>query len=187
MGYIKYLRGSRSTEQGTAARRERLLKIRREPATTRLERPTKMDRARSLGYRAKQGIVVVRQRVLRGGHTRADIKSGRRPSRNYQRKVLRKNYQQIAEERVGQQYLNCEVLGSYLLDKDGKHAWYEVILVDRVHPAVLADSRLLGIAAQRGRAPRGLTAAGRKGRGLLRKGQGAEKIRPSRRARERRS
>jgi len=50
--------------------RERLIKWRKENSTVKLERPTRIDRARSLGYKAKQGFVVVRQRVLRGGHTR---------------------------------------------------------------------------------------------------------------------
>ena len=57
-----------------------------------------------------------------------------------------------------------------------------IILVDRAHPAIMADRQLSGMAAQRGRAFRGLTAAGRKGRGLLVKGYGAEKVRPSLRA-----
>ena len=41
------------------------------------------------------------------------------------------------------------------------------------------------IAHQRGRAFRGLTSAGRKMRGLLNKGRGAEKLRPSIRAHNR--
>ena len=59
---------------------------------------------------------------------------------------------------------------------------FEVILVDRSHPVVLADKRLIGIAAQTGRVFRGVTSAGRRGRGLRSKGQGAEKVRPSRQA-----
>ena len=38
-----------------------------EGSVTRLEHPTRIDRARSLGYKAKQGIAVVRVQVRRGG------------------------------------------------------------------------------------------------------------------------
>ena len=34
----------------------------------------RIDRARSLGYKPKQGVIIVRQRVIRGGRMRPDIK-----------------------------------------------------------------------------------------------------------------
>src|SRR3989338_1818360 len=55
--------------------KQRLMQWRRENATTRIERPTRIDRARSLGYRAKQGFIMVRQRVPRGGHKRPMIRA----------------------------------------------------------------------------------------------------------------
>jgi large subunit ribosomal protein L15e len=78
-----------------------------------------------------------------------------------------------------------EVLNSYWVGSDGRHQYFEVILVDPHHPSVLADPSLSWIAdpANRGRAFRGLTSAGKKGRGLRARGKGAEKVRPSRRAR----
>ena len=157
--------------------REMLVSLRREPVSVRLARPTRLDRARRLGYRAKQGVLVVRQRVARGGRTRARPAGGRR-SRHFSGKlVLGKNYQQVAEERAARRYPNCEVLNSYLLARDGKHSWYEVILVDRDHPVVRSDPVLRGIADQRGRAVRGRTSAGRRSRGLRGKGRGYEKVR----------
>lgn len=177
MGYLKYLRNvflSPNDEQ-KAFHRERLLEWRRQPVTVRVDRPTRLDRARALGYRAKPGVIVVRQRVQRGSHKREQIKSGRKSKRSHHAKNLAKNYQQIAEEKSARKYRNCEVLGSYLAARDGKHSWYETILVERRHPAVLADNRLIGIAAQRGRAARGLTSAGRKSRGLRKKGIGSER------------
>src|SRR5438876_1032207 len=45
---------------------QRMVEWRRGNAFVRLERPTRIDRARELGYRAKQGYVVVRARVHRG-------------------------------------------------------------------------------------------------------------------------
>ncbi len=47
--------------------KERLMKWRRQPAIVRIEKPTRLDRARALGYKAKQGIIVVRVRVRKGG------------------------------------------------------------------------------------------------------------------------
>src|SRR3989338_1428450 len=88
--------------------RERIVVWRREPTTTRLEHPTRLDSARSKGYKAKQGIFVVRQRLLRGGHKRPDIKGGRMPKNSRQRMSLRKNYQLIAEEIANKTYQNCE-------------------------------------------------------------------------------
>ena len=185
MGYLKYVR-KLWQEQPQEHVRELMLKVRREPATLRIERPTRIDRARSLGYKPKQGVIVVRQRVDRGGRMRPDIKGGRRTAHSGQQKTLKKNYQQVAEERAQASFKNCEVLNSYKLLQDGKCAWYEVILIDRMAPTILADKQLAGIAAQHGRATRGLTSAGRKARGLRQKGTGAEKQRPSLRAHERR-
>src|SRR3989338_3344894 len=113
---------------------ERLIQWRKESSTVKLERPTRLDRARSLGYKAKQGIVVFRQRVMRGGHRREKFKSGRRSKRRGSRKNLSKNYKQIAEERVQKNYTNLQVLNSYFLGKDKTHYWYEVIMVDPHHP-----------------------------------------------------
>ncbi len=157
----------------------RLIEWRKEPVTIRIERPTRIDAARSLGYKAKQGYVVVRQRLIRGGRQKPDIKGGRRPKHSTQRKDLSKNYQQVAEERANKKFKNCEVLNSYYVGKDGKHFWYEVILVDKSHPSIIADKRISWINEKKhtGRVFRGMTSAGRHSRGLRNKGKGAEKAR----------
>ena len=177
----KYIRALWKNPRKTMRQRYRelLVQFRREPATLRIERPTRLDRARSLGWKPKQGVIIVRQRVKRGGKRKPFPAGGRRPKRMTNKLTLKKNYQVIAEERVARKYPNMEVVNSYLVAKDGTYAWYEVILVDREHPAVKADPQLAGIAKQRGRAFRGLTSAGRKMRGLRNKGKGAEKVRPS--------
>lgn len=164
--------------------RERLLKWRRENSTVKLERPTRIDRARSLGYKAKQGFVVVRQRVLRGGHKRPMIKKGRR-SKNYgQRLNLDKSYQSIAEERVARKFKNLVVLNSYWVCEDGKYYWYEVILIDPAHPVIRSDPSLDWLQQKKhhSRVFQGKTSAGRKTRGLRGKGRGTEKVRPSKKA-----
>ena len=184
MALYKYVRDawkSQSTEF-SELHKKRLVQWRAEKTTVRIDRPTRIDRARSLGYRAKQGVIVVRQRVDRGGRQRPKIRSGRRSAHSYQRKNLSKNYQQIAEERANSVFKNCEVLNSYPVGEDAIYKWYEIILLDRTAPAIQHDLLYSGIISHRGRVYRGLTSAARKSRGLRRKGLGAEKIRPSIRA-----
>ena len=168
--------------------KKRLIEWRAESVAVKIERPTRIDRARSLGYKAKNGYVVVRIKLLRGGRKREKFGRRGRKSKNYRfKKIVGKSYQWIAEERANRKYHNLEVLNSYWVGKDGLHYWYEVILVDPNAPEIRADRKISWIANNRGRVFRGLTSAGRKSRGLLNKGKGAEKIRPSLRAHRRRS
>lgn len=162
----------------------RLIEWRKQPATVRIAKPTRLDRARSLGYRAKQGIIVVRQKVMRGGHKRPMIKKGRRPRNFGTRKNLTMSYRLIAEQRAAKKYQNCEVLNSYWVAEDGRYLWFEIILVDKEHPAIKKDKKLKWVTENqnKGRVFRGLTGAGKKSRGLRSKGKGAEKLRPSRKA-----
>ena len=164
--------------------RDRLIKWRREQATVRIHRPTRLDRARSVGYKAKKGFILVRQRVPIGGKMRCSYLGGRRPKHNRKTLVLDKNYQSVAEERADKKYVNLDVLNSYPVGRDGKQAWYEVILVDPASPSIKSDPSISWISqpGHRGRVHRGKTSAARKSRGLRNKGKGAEKLRPSRRA-----
>lgn len=149
-------------------------------ATMRIERPTRLDKARALGYRAKPGIFLVRQRVGRSHRMRSkNLRSGRRPKHNRLEKVVDKNYQQIAEERAASKHPNAEVLNSYWVGENGAYKFFEIIFVDRDHPAIKADPALRWIVEKRGRVFRGLTSAGKQSRGLYNKGKGAEKLRPS--------
>ena len=59
--------------------RERAIVWRKEDAATRIERPSRLLRARRLGYKAKQGIVVIRMRVGTGGMRKQRPRGGRRP------------------------------------------------------------------------------------------------------------
>jgi large subunit ribosomal protein L15e len=165
--------------------KNRLIKWRKERSFTRVEKPLRIDRARSLGYKAKQGYIVVRARVRHGGLRRPQIKGGRKPSaRGIKKITAAKSTQRIAEERTAKRYPNTEVLNSYWIGKDGRYHYYEVILVDSSHPVIEKDPHIEWITnpANKRRVLRGKTSAGQKGRGLLYKGKGAEKIRPSIRA-----
>lgn len=155
---------------------------RKQGAIERIDRPTRLDRARSLGYKAKQGIVVVRASVRKGGARKERFKAGRRSKRQgVNRLGRRKNIQRIAEERVSKKYPNLRVLNSYWVGEDGSQKWHEVILVDPEHPAIQNDDDLNWICddSHRGRAHRGLTSAGQRNRGLQQRGKGTEHTRPS--------
>jgi large subunit ribosomal protein L15e len=167
MGLYKYL--SKLWQDGKSQtkdiRRERLIKWRKEPSIVSMDRPTRLDKARRLGYKAKQGFTIARIRIGAGGRVRPWISRGRKPKRFGQRKFSPvRSLQAIAEQRASRRYPNMEVLNSYIVVEDSKHKWYEVILVDRTHPAVKKDKDVRWITKKRGRAERGLTSAGRKSR-----------------------
>lgn len=157
--------------------KKRLVEWRKEKTVTRIEKPTRLDRARALGYKAKQGFIIVRVRVSKGKRKTPKLKGGRRPKRRGRFFSLNKSKQVVAEEKAARKYPNCEVLNSYWVGEDGNYVWYEVILVDRAHPRIKSDPKINWISEERGRVFRGKTSAGRKSRGLRHKGKGAEKIR----------
>ena len=54
-------------KENSAELREKAVLWRKQNALTRIDRPSRIARARRLGYKAKQGIIVVRMRVGAGG------------------------------------------------------------------------------------------------------------------------
>jgi large subunit ribosomal protein L15e len=151
-------------------------------AIERVERPTRLDKARELGYKAKQGVVVVRVAVRKGGARKRRHKAGRRSKRQGVNRLGRRtSIQRIGEERAARKYPNLRVLNSYWVGEDGSQKWFEAILVDPEHPAIQNDDDLNWICDDNhtGRAFRGLTNAGKANRGLTNRGKGAEKVRPS--------
>ncbi|GAB4325865.1 MAG: 50S ribosomal protein L15e [Promethearchaeota archaeon] len=162
---------------------ERLVKMRRrKKAVHRVPKPTNVARARSLGYRAKQGFVIVQSRVKKGTREKPRPKKGRKPhAMGVTKYTAKKSKRWIAEERAARKYPNLEVLNSYYVAEDGRYKWYEVIMVDPHHPSIIADPKInwIGVGANKGRVFRGLTSAGKKSRGLHKKGKGTEKNRPS--------
>jgi large subunit ribosomal protein L15e len=162
---------------------KRLIDWRRQPTVTRVAKPLRLDRARNLGYKAKQGFVVARVKVRRGTFvSRMRPWSGRQPTKmGVNKMTVGVSIQWIAEQRAQKRYPNLEVLNSYWVAQDGHHKYYEVILLDPVHPNIISDKQVNWICktTMKGRVYRGLTSAGRKGRDLRHKGVGAEKTRPS--------
>ena len=123
--------------------RERIVKWRKQNAVTRIDKPSRIQRARRLGYKAKQGIIVVRMRVGTGGMRKQRPTGGRRPKHlGVTRIKADDNMKTVAERRVLERYPNMKLLGSYYIYKDGMHYWFEVILADPVHPRIMQDKEL---------------------------------------------
>jgi large subunit ribosomal protein L15e len=122
------------------AMKSRVILWRRQPSIVRVEKPTRLDRARGLGYKAKKGFVVVRARVRRGGRRKPRPVLGRRQKRMGVKKYTpAKSKRLMAEERAARKYPNLEVLNSYWVWQDGQYKWFEIILVDPSHPAIKSD------------------------------------------------
>jgi len=160
--------------------KQRLIEWRKQNAVERIDKPTRLDRARSLGYKAKQGFVLARVRVRKGGRRRPRPAKGRKPSKyGMVRFSPSKGLQWIAEEKAARKFINLEVLNSYYVGEDGIRKWYEVIMVDPCHPVIKKDQKINWICDKKNtrRVFRGKTSAGRKARGLGNKGKGFEKSR----------
>ncbi len=167
MGMYKYLRKTYETEAYKELMKQRIISWNKEPVFVKLEGPTKIDRARELGYKAKQGFIIVRVRIRKGSTKRETPAGGRKPLRAGRTKYKTEmNLQHIAEVRVARRYPNMEVLNSYYIAETGDRTWYEVILIDPAHPCIISDKQTKGICEQRRRAFRGLTSAGKKSRDL---------------------
>ena len=116
---------------------------RKQNAVTRVDKPSRITRARRLGYKAKQGITVVRMRVGTGGMRRQRPRGGRRPKHlGVTRIKAAVSMKQVAERRVLERHPNMKLLGSYFLYKDGMHYWFEIILADPSHPSIIKDKEL---------------------------------------------
>ena len=123
--------------------RDRVVQWRKQNAVTRIEKPSRIQRARRLGYKAKQGIIVIRMRVGTGGMRRKRPRSGRRPKHlGVTRIKADVSMKQVSENRVLERYPNMKLLGSYFVYKDGMHYWFEIILADPSHPSIAKDKEL---------------------------------------------
>lgn len=159
--------------------KSRLTEWRKQGTVVRIDRPTRIDRARNLGYKAKQGFVVARVRVKKGKRKRQKPSGGRVPKKAGRFFTLNMSKQVVAEQKAARKFPNLRVLSSYYVGEDGANKWFECILIDPNHPTIKKSRETNWICSgkQKGRAFRGLTSAGKKSRGLLRKGKGAEKVR----------
>eukprot|EP01005_Ploeotia_sp_CARIB1_P001556 NODE_477_length_808_cov_433.350954_g468_i0.p1 GENE.NODE_477_length_808_cov_433.350954_g468_i0~~NODE_477_length_808_cov_433.350954_g468_i0.p1 ORF type:complete len:205 (+),score=39.12 NODE_477_length_808_cov_433.350954_g468_i0:61-675(+) len=190
MGYSTYLRELWKKKQSDVMRfqqRIRVWEYRQQSRCVRLNRPTRLDKARRLGYKRKQGFSIFRCRIRRGGRKRPVHKGicyGKPKTAGVNHRKPRMNLQAICERRAGKALGSLRVLNSYWVNQDGIYKYFEVIMVDPSHPAIRRDPRIQWIVrnVHKHREQRGLTSAGRKHRGLRHKGHKATKARPSWRA-----
>ena len=131
-------------------------------AVVKVDKPTNLPSARSVGYKAKQGIIVVRVRVRKGTGTHHRPKNKRRPKRQGQAKLSRKiSTQGMAEQKASKRFENAEALGSYKVAEDGKWHYFEVVMADREASTIQSDKNLKYLVhGHKGRAERGKTYAG---------------------------
>jgi len=131
-------------------------------AVVKIEHPTNLPSARSVGYKAKQGIFVARVRVRKGTGTHHRPKNKRRPKRQGQAKLSRRiSTQGMAEQKASKRFENAEALGSYKIAEDGKWHYFEVVLADRTASTIINDKNLKWLPNHKGRAERGKTFTGR--------------------------
>jgi len=164
--------------------RIRCWELRQLAAVHRATRPTRPDKARRLGYKAKQGYVIYRVRVRRGGRKRPNPKGivyGKPANQGINQLKWARSLRSKAEERVGRRCGNLRVLNSYWVNQDATFKYYEVILVDPSHSAIRRDPRINWIAnpVHKHRELRGLTSTARKGRGMQGKGPKHARVRSS--------
>lgn len=155
MGMYKYIKQAFEQEYKDRSMilRKRITEWRKLGTVTRIERPTNLARARSLGYKAKEGIVMARVAVGRGSRKRPHPWGGRKPAKNVAYLSPGKSLQRQAEEKAARVFRNLEIVNSYWVGQDGVKKYFEVIMADRkLMPGV------------KGRAFRGLTSAAKKGR-----------------------
>merc|ERR1711937_954811 len=190
MGAYKYLREIWNRKQSDVTRflqRVRAWEFRQLPTIYRASRPTRPDKARRLGYKAKQGYVIYRCRVRRGGRKRPVHKGqvyGKPRNAGITALKARRSLRSVAEERVARKAGNMRVLNSYWVNADASHKYFEIIMVDPSHKAIRRDPRINWIVnpVHKHRELRGVTSAGRANRGLRSKAHGAAKRKPSMRA-----
>lgn len=167
--------------------RVRCWQFRQQPGIVRLAKPSRPDKARRMGYKAKQGYVIYRVRVRRGGRKKPVSKGivyGKPVNQGITQLKPTRNLRSLAEERAGRALGGLRVLNSYWVNQDSTYKYFEVVLVDPHHTAIRKDARINWIAdpVHKHRELRGLTSAGKAYRGLRHRGHAANKLRPSRRA-----
>ncbi|MCX6773920.1 MAG: 50S ribosomal protein L15e [Candidatus Micrarchaeota archaeon] len=177
MGAYKYIKETLNNQyrERSSEYRRRLALWRKEETVVRVDRPSNLIRARTLGYKAKPGICIVRVKMSKGMRKRPAMKKGRKSRKSYQFTSPDKSLRMIAEEKAARAYRNMEVLNSYWVGEDGQYKYFESILAERGNtniPDYMNDAL-----ARKGRAFRGLTSAGQKVRGYMVKGLNAKRRR----------
>merc|ERR1712131_92003 len=122
-----------------------IVEARQNDEVHRVERPTYLERARKLGYKAKQGYSIWVVKIGKGDAFR-DYNNG-----NTRGKCVNAGIHQIkpslnkqaeAEQIIGKKLGSLRVLGSYKIGCDLKSHYFEVIMVDPMHNAIRNDYKI---------------------------------------------
>merc|ERR1719498_830462 len=178
MGAYKYLQELWRKKKSDVLRfvmRVRCWEYRQLPVIHKATKPSRLDKARALGFKAKQGYSIYRVNIRRGGRKRQVHKGavfGKPVHQGIRKQKKARSHRAVAEERVGRRCTNMRVLNSYWVGQDAAQKFFEVILVDPTHNSIRRDPRINWIVSEKHnrREIRGLTSAGKKYRGLRQKG-----------------
>ncbi|XP_054579939.1 60S ribosomal protein L15-like [Eptesicus fuscus] len=143
MGAYKYIQELWRKTQSDVMRilpRVRCWQYHQLSALHRSPHPTRPDKACRLGYKAKQGYVIYRIRVSRGGGLKRPVPKGETYSKPVHHGVnqlkFAQSLQSVAEERAGCHCGALTVLNSYWVGEDSTYKFFEVILTDPFHKAI---------------------------------------------------
>ncbi|KAK3101313.1 hypothetical protein FSP39_002627 [Pinctada imbricata] len=174
MGAYKYMQEIYRKKQSDVLRfllRVRCWQYRQLSAIHRAPKPSRPDKARRLGYRAKQGYVIYRVRVRRGGRKRPVPKGatyGKPTNQGVNQLKFQRSLRSVAEERAGKKCGALRVLNSYWVAQDSTYKFFEIVMVDPFHKAIRRDPKIQWLCkpVHKHRELRGLTSAGKNSRGL---------------------
>merc|ERR1712193_77276 len=153
MGAYKYLRELWNRKQSDVLRfvqRIRAWELRQLPSIHRATRPTRPDKARRLGYKAKQGYCIYRVKIRRGGRKRPVHKGqvyGKPRNAGINHLKARRSLRSVAEERAARKCGNLRVLNSYWVNQDATFKYFEIIMIDPSHKVIRRDPRINWICA----------------------------------------
>src|SRR5699024_8982908 len=114
-------------------------------AVHKAEKPTHIDKARQLGYKSKDGYSIYRVRIKRGGRKKLANNGnthGKCVNAGIYEQKPSLNLQGMAEIKLGRKIRNLRILNSYWVGQDGCYKYYEVIMVDPMHPRIRNDARI---------------------------------------------
>ncbi|KAL7646807.1 UNVERIFIED_CONTAM: hypothetical protein RMT77_002062 [Armadillidium vulgare] len=190
MGAYKYMQEIYRKKQSDVMRyilRLRAWQYRHLNTLHRAPRSTRPEKARRLGYRAKQGYLIYRIRIRRGGRKRPVPKGctyGKPKSHGVNQLKPTRNLQSLAEERCGRRLGGLRLLNSYWVAQDSTYKYYECVLIDPARITIRRDPSVNWVcsAKHKHRELRGKTSKGRKHRGLGRGSKYSQTTGGSRRA-----
>ena len=130
MGAYKYMRQSYQKTFATKnpVMRNRLIAWHKEHTLVRVDTPTNIIRARSLGYKATKDFIIVRVRISKGKRVRRRADLGRKPGKNRKEVNPGAPLGYYAEVKASRKFNNLEVVGVYFVGMTGTDKYFEVIM-----------------------------------------------------------